>query len=362
MQVSYRRQWHRSQASFLLALLPLLLPAIALATPGPGPQHLALVVGESSYTAVAPLAECALSARSVGASLRRAGFDVIDLEDASNGVVSAAMNDLASRLTLAPGSTAIVYACGYAAALEKRSFMLPVESVLQRNSDVLTEGIIARSLQNLLSNARDGLVVLDTTAWPRDNVEPPAFGNAAVEPVGAGQSLIAAVSMVQPVPATTSVAEALINALASPPPVTSMIAEAMRDRLSGRHDITLVAQVGPLPPPLPSPSRAPAVAVVAPPSPLPPPPPPPLATASSGEATPVIPPAPPLPDESMTTPEERKLVQGALAQLGYYDDEIDGVYGDNTRAAMRRYQHELGAPMTGTLTADQATRLVHSLQ
>ena len=34
------------------------------------------------------------------------------------------------------------------------------------------------------------------------------------------------------------------------------------------------------------------------------------------------------------------------------------MFGPDTRAAIRRYQHELGADMTGRLTAAQATRLV----
>ena len=51
-------------------------------------------------------------------------------------------------------------------------------------------------------------------------------------------------------------------------------------------------------------------------------------------------------------------VQIALARLGYYDGRIDGVFGPETRAAIRRWQHEIGAELTGTLTGAQATRLV----
>jgi peptidoglycan hydrolase-like protein with peptidoglycan-binding domain len=54
---------------------------------------------------------------------------------------------------------------------------------------------------------------------------------------------------------------------------------------------------------------------------------------------------------------DRRRVQASLAKLGYYDGRVDGVFGPETRAAIRRYQHELGADMTGRLTAAQATRL-----
>ena len=55
---------------------------------------------------------------------------------------------------------------------------------------------------------------------------------------------------------------------------------------------------------------------------------------------------------------DRRRIQTALARLGYYDGKIDGIFGPDSRAAIRRYQHELGAEMTGRLTATQASRLI----
>ena len=56
---------------------------------------------------------------------------------------------------------------------------------------------------------------------------------------------------------------------------------------------------------------------------------------------------------------DRKSVQTALERLGYYPGPIDGKFGPDTRAAIRRYQHELGTEMTGRLSAAQATRLAN---
>jgi peptidoglycan hydrolase-like protein with peptidoglycan-binding domain len=67
-----------------------------------------------------------------------------------------------------------------------------------------------------------------------------------------------------------------------------------------------------------------------------------------------------LSDEAQMTEVDRRQVQEALLRFGYYDGKVDGVFGAETRAAMRRYQHELGADMTGRLTAAQASRLVSS--
>jgi hypothetical protein len=44
-------------------------------------------------------------------------------------------------------------------------------------------------------------------------------------------------------------------------------------------------------------------------------------------------------------------VQSALANLGYYRGAIDGVEGDETQAALARYQEEHDLSVTGTLTA-----------
>ena len=64
-----------------------------------------------------------------------------------------------------------------------------------------------------------------------------------------------------------------------------------------------------------------------------------------------------MPDEAQMTDQQRRQVQIALATLGYYDGRIDGVFGPDTQAAVRRFQHEIHADMTGTLTAAEATRL-----
>ena len=59
------------------------------------------------------------------------------------------------------------------------------------------------------------------------------------------------------------------------------------------------------------------------------------------------------------TDTQRRQVQTALAHLGYYGIQVDGVFGPETRAAIRRYQHEIGSETTGRITADEATRLVN---
>jgi peptidoglycan hydrolase-like protein with peptidoglycan-binding domain len=56
--------------------------------------------------------------------------------------------------------------------------------------------------------------------------------------------------------------------------------------------------------------------------------------------------------------EDRVRVQEKLRQLGYYKDQADGIFGPLTREAIRRFQSNIGARITGHLTAEEASRLV----
>jgi N-acetylmuramoyl-L-alanine amidase len=67
-------------------------------------------------------------------------------------------------------------------------------------------------------------------------------------------------------------------------------------------------------------------------------------------------------DEEHMSDGDRRQVQGVLAGIGYYAGRIDGVFGPETRAAIRRYQFEIKAELTGRLTAEQATRLVNGIR
>ena len=48
----------------------------------------------------------------------------------------------------------------------------------------------------------------------------------------------------------------------------------------------------------------------------------------------------------------------ALLALGYYPGPVDGAFGPDTRAAIRRFQHEIQVEMTGRLTSGQAQQLL----
>ena len=65
-----------------------------------------------------------------------------------------------------------------------------------------------------------------------------------------------------------------------------------------------------------------------------------------------------MPNEAGMSEADRQQVQDALHRLGYYEGPIDGIFGPLTRAAIRHFQHDTGAEITGRLNAEAANRLV----
>ena len=77
-------------------------------------------------------------------------------------------------------------------------------------------------------------------------------------------------------------------------------------------------------------------------------------------APPAAPASATMPDEAGMSRADRLRVQETLRRLGYYQGQADGIFGPLTRAAIRRFQSEIGATSTGRLTAEEASRLVNT--
>ena len=321
------------------AALLLAPPALSAA-----PAREALVIGNGTYGALPPLAACLQSAHAVAAALRGLGFDAVEREDVSSGGIDAAIGEFAMRLSAAPGAAVVVYTCGYATAFNDRPFVLPVSARIARPADVLTQGVLAKSLIDVLvrGGAGPSVVAIDAVPMP----DAPAALHFDALPQGSlpdALGLIVA-SQAKPPDAPTPLAAALVGELKGAVQVASLLA-AVQQQIGTSRAATLAA----LRPPVASGYLTGA----------PPPAPPPPAPATPATATTSPPPSAEAvaADEEMTDADRRR-VQTALVRLGYYDGRVDGIFGPDSRAAIRRYQHELGADMTGRLTAAQATRLV----
>jgi len=62
------------------------------------------------------------------------------------------------------------------------------------------------------------------------------------------------------------------------------------------------------------------------------------------------------------TVDERREAQNALRSLGYFRGSADGVFGADTRAAIKRFQSFEGTPDTGSLSDDERRNLVDIAQ
>lgn len=302
------------------------------------PARAALIIGNATYASLPVIPACRKSANTIAAALRALGFQVTERQDPSTGGVDAGISEFSEHLTDGVGFT---YICGYATDFNDRTFVLPTSARIDRPSDVLTQGALAKSLLGPMS--RDpttvGVVVLDLVPKPDG---PPKLGLDALAalPVPDGVGIIADAETAtgdNPTP----LAKALVAGLAGPQVRTEALLASIQTQLaSSSLAIHLPAHPGFL-------AGAPPSA------------PPPVAAAPATASAAAVP-AEKLPDETLMTDADRHAVQSALARLGYYDSKLDGVFGPETRAAIRRYQHEIGSETTGRLTADEATRLVNS--
>ena len=337
------------RASFTLflagGLLLLLPPAASAASPG-----VALVVGNGTYGALPSLPACLRSAHAVASALTAQGFQVVQREDASTGGMDAAFSDFSRELAASGDAPAFVYSCGYATAFNNRPFMLPVSARIARPTDVLTQGVLAKLLVDVIARGspRTSIVAIDVVPVPD---APPALGLDALLQTSLPQGMgLVAVSQAKPADAPTLLAVSLVAGLKGAQVQTAPLLANLQQQLANQP-VTLAALHAPLtsgylagaPPPAPPPPPQ-VQAVVAPAAPAPAPPPPTPAVVV-------------IPSDDQMTDNDRRTVQTALARLGYYPGPIDGVFGPDTRAAIRRYQHELGADMTGRLTGTQASRL-----
>jgi hypothetical protein len=308
------------------------------------PAREALVIGNGTYSALPALPACLLSAHAVAAALRGLGFHVTEREDVSSGGTDAAIGEFATRLAAAPGAAGFVYSCGYATAFNDRPFLLPVSARIARPPDVLAQGVLAKSLIDVLARGGVGpaVVAMDVVLMPEAtaSLHLDALTKGSV-PDGLG---LVAASQVNPADTPTPLAAALVANLKGPEVQVVSLLNGLQQQVGANPSATLSAL---------SPPVAPGYLAGAPPSPRPVPVPPAAAAAPSAPAPIAAMPA----DEDMTD-SDRRRVQTALVRLGYYDGRIDGIFGPDSRAAIRRYQHELGADLSGRLTAAQAGRLV----
>lgn len=127
-------------------------------------QKIALVIGNGHYPdANAPLAQPINDARGLTAALRRDGFDVDVVEDASKDDMNRAIGRLKSRIR--PDSVVMLFFGGYGVQVGRESYMIPVDAAIWKEADVRRDGVSIESVLSVMKEqgARAKLVVVDAS-------------------------------------------------------------------------------------------------------------------------------------------------------------------------------------------------------
>src|SRR5579871_6693360 len=143
------------------SLLPLLIGAVLMLSAPAGAQtRVALVVGNSSYKAVASLANQAHDAQDVSEALKRLGFTVKTVIDADFDGLRRALVDFGR---LAPNADmAVFYFAGHGVEINGNNWLLPTDVELKTDVDAGTEAIGLQSAMQAVTTAKTlGLVILD---------------------------------------------------------------------------------------------------------------------------------------------------------------------------------------------------------
>jgi uncharacterized caspase-like protein len=127
-------------------------------------SRLALVIGNGHYPdASAPLTQPINDARAITAALRREGFAVDVVEDASRADINSAVDRLKAKIN--SESVVMLFFGGYGVQAGRESYMIPVDAAIWKESDVRREGISIESVLETIKGhgARARIAVIDAS-------------------------------------------------------------------------------------------------------------------------------------------------------------------------------------------------------
>jgi len=150
-------------------------------------KRIALVIGNGAY-AKSPLATAANDAGLIAQTLQAAGFDVVGARDLDGETLRRSFRDFMQKAeSSGPDTVAMVYLAGYGIQLAGENYFIPVDSAINRDTDIPVEGLrISDYLRQLAAlPLKAGVVVLDA---------------ARQQPFIEGQSIASGLALVEPGP------------------------------------------------------------------------------------------------------------------------------------------------------------------
>jgi uncharacterized caspase-like protein len=137
-----------------------------LSQPALAEKRVALVIGNSTYKSVNPLRNPANDAAAIAAMFKKAGFDVVDTRLNVGAIeMRRALREFGSKTSDA--DIAVIYFAGHGIELDGNNYLIPVDAVLETDTDVLDETLgLDRVLVAIEPAKQLRLVILDAC---RDN-------------------------------------------------------------------------------------------------------------------------------------------------------------------------------------------------
>jgi uncharacterized caspase-like protein len=127
-------------------------------------SRIALVIGNGHYPdANVPMSQPINDARALTSELRRDGFDVDVIEDASKDDITRAVARLKAKVR--PDSVVMLFYGGYGIQVGRESYMIPVDATIWKESDVRHNGVSIESVLEVMKEqgACAKVVVIDAS-------------------------------------------------------------------------------------------------------------------------------------------------------------------------------------------------------
>ena len=137
---------------------------IAQVLPANKASRIALVIGNGRYPdANAPLTQPINDARAITTALRREGFDVDVVEDASRDDITRAVDRLKAKID--SDSVVMLFFGGYGVQAGRESYMIPVDARIWKEADVRREGVSIEAVLDTMKErgARAKIAVIDAS-------------------------------------------------------------------------------------------------------------------------------------------------------------------------------------------------------
>lgn len=132
-------------------------------------SRIALVVGNSRYTDVPPLANPVNDANLIAGTLSSLNFKVIQSIDADRAALTRAVNDFGDRLaTAGEEAVGLFFYAGHAVQLGNTNYMIPIGESIENDNQVQTNAVPAQWVLDRMAQAGSAfnMVILDACRTP----------------------------------------------------------------------------------------------------------------------------------------------------------------------------------------------------